>query len=288
MHDHVVTAAPVPFEADGRLDLEGYRELIESIAGDVDAVLVAGTTGEFPALDDDERLALVAETLGALGPDRTIAHVGAASTRQAVRLARGALELGARRLALLSPYYMAADRASVLRWFESFTAAVPEAPAFAYFFPERTGVALEPGMAAEVLALPGIAGLKLTGASNERFDEAVAAARDGQLVYTGDDARLPFAVEHGGAGVISAVSSVFPGRYARLSRALAEGAGPAPAQEDVLAAVAAVGPSLTRVKRALSIRTGRPWASRMALPAIDAEAEAAIRRELDRDTGGGS
>jgi len=46
-------------------------------------VFVAGTTGEFVALDDDAREAVVAAALDVFGPDRVYAHVGAASARQA-------------------------------------------------------------------------------------------------------------------------------------------------------------------------------------------------------------
>ena len=58
------------------------------MAGLVDGLFVAGTTGEFPALDDVERLSLIELALAEAGPDRVIAHVGAPDARHSARLAR--------------------------------------------------------------------------------------------------------------------------------------------------------------------------------------------------------
>ena len=58
---------------------------------------MAGSTGEFPALDDAERLSLIELALDEAGPDRVIAHIGAPDARHSARLARAAVALGATR-----------------------------------------------------------------------------------------------------------------------------------------------------------------------------------------------
>ncbi len=67
---------------------------------------MAGTTGEFPALEDSERLSLIELALAEAGPDRVIAHVGAADARHCARLASAASARGATRLAAITPYYL--------------------------------------------------------------------------------------------------------------------------------------------------------------------------------------
>ena len=71
----------------------------------VPGVFVSGTTGEFTALDDDERAAVLSAALTVFGADAVYAHVGAAAARQAERLTARAVALGARRLAAITPFY---------------------------------------------------------------------------------------------------------------------------------------------------------------------------------------
>ena len=52
----VYSAVPTLFSGDGELDRDANRALYKLVAGLVDGLFVAGTTGEFPALDDAERL----------------------------------------------------------------------------------------------------------------------------------------------------------------------------------------------------------------------------------------
>ena len=91
MADVVLSAVPTPFATDGSLDLAGARRLFGFAADHVDGLFVAGTTGEFPALDDDERLSLVELALEVAGADRVIAHIGAPDSYRAARLARSAV-----------------------------------------------------------------------------------------------------------------------------------------------------------------------------------------------------
>ena len=91
----VFSAVPTLFGADGELDPDANRALYKLVAGLVDGLFVAGTTGEFPALEDSERLSLFELALAEAGPDRVIAHVGAPDARHASRLAQAAAALGA-------------------------------------------------------------------------------------------------------------------------------------------------------------------------------------------------
>ena len=94
MGEAVLAAVPTPFAADGSLDLAGARRLFGFVAGVVDGMFVAGTTGEFPALDDGERLSLIETGLSVAGPDRVIAHIGAPDAYRAARLAAAGSTLG--------------------------------------------------------------------------------------------------------------------------------------------------------------------------------------------------
>ena len=85
----VFSAVPTLFGPDGELDTGANRALYKLVAGLVDGLFVAGTTGEFPALEDAERLWLFELALAEAGPDRVIAHIGAPDARRASRAGPG-------------------------------------------------------------------------------------------------------------------------------------------------------------------------------------------------------
>ena len=91
----VLSAVPTLFSSDGEVDLDANRTLYKQVAGLLDGLFVAGTTGEFPALDDSERLSLIEVALAEAGPDRVIGHIGAPDARHSARLAEAAVALGA-------------------------------------------------------------------------------------------------------------------------------------------------------------------------------------------------
>jgi 4-hydroxy-tetrahydrodipicolinate synthase len=276
---HVISALPIPFTEDGKLDFPEYEALLRRVDPHVDGALIAGTTGEFPALDEDERLDTFRVAVDVLGADRTVAHLGHASARQVLRLAERAAGLGVHRFALLSPYYLPTDDDGVVAFFRALTDEHPAADTYAYLFPERTGMVVPVETLRAVMALPGMRGVKLSGgASAARTDYATALSGDQEL-YSGDDSTLPQVVAAGGTGVVSGVSSAFPELFAELVAALDSGRPEEVerVQIGVREVVAATGPTVARLKCALAARTGAPWASRMALPAVDATTEAQIR-----------
>jgi len=254
-----------------------------------DGMLVAGTTGEFPSLDDDERLALFEIALDAAGPDRVIAHIGAPDSYRAARLAAAAVALGARRIAAITPFYLAPTPAEVTDYYERIRAAAPAAALYAYIFPERTGVTVTPSQFCELADAVGLAGAKFSGAA-ARNVPACAAERPGLRIFSGDDSDLAATLRGGGAGIISGRTAAFPEVFAGLAAALAGDAGAAAAaataearQADVTA-IAALGAGIGLVKEVLRARGFGPMAARMPVGSPD-EATAARVAELVKSLG---
>jgi 4-hydroxy-tetrahydrodipicolinate synthase len=219
----VLAAVPTFFDADGELDRETTVAHHAALAGRVDGVFVSGTTGEFPALDRAERRTLAELALDAHGPDRVVVHVGAAGTRDAAALTRDAVALGARRIAALTPYYLPVDTAAVARHLAAVVAAAGPARVYGYLFAERTGVVCEPAEFGELAADVGLAGVKLSGAANERLAEYIAALPAGARLWSGADTTLPVVVRAGGAGIVSGLSAAFPEPFTALADAVAAG-----------------------------------------------------------------
>jgi 4-hydroxy-tetrahydrodipicolinate synthase len=183
-------------------------------------------------------------------------------------------------MAALTPYYLPCDFAQVHDLFTTVTQAFPEAAVFVYLFPERSGLDVSPDKLGELTAIDGVAGAKLSGRPNVQFERYVELAAAGSQIYSGDDGSYPRVAAAGGAGVVSGVSAAFPEMFGRLTEALMspspDRAGVDGAQADVTPAVRAAGPTITRLKYALSTRYGETWGTRMALPAVSAQVRAVI------------
>jgi 4-hydroxy-tetrahydrodipicolinate synthase len=267
----LIAAVPTPFTASGELDLDAAVQTFRFAAQTPATLFVAGTTGEFPALDDDERLALFKIALDVAGPARTILHVGAADTRHATRLAAAAVSHGATRLAAITPYYLPASQEEVATHFAAVREAAGAARLYAYIFPERGAVSLPPIR----LSRMGLAGVKLSGSAARRLGDYV---QPGFEVYTGDDGGIVEAAAAGATGVVSGVSAVFPRPFADLIALLNSGEDPASARSRVAEAVALLGPSIGRLKYALAARgLAGPYA-RMTVDPPGPAQRAAIER----------
>jgi 4-hydroxy-tetrahydrodipicolinate synthase len=255
----VVCALTTPFTSDGGVDGEAFRRELRWVSPYVDAVFVAGTTGEFPALSDAERQELFEVALGELGADRVIAHVGAPDTRAAVRIAVDAARSGVRRMAALTPYYLPARPDEVLRHFAAIRGVV-DGELLAYVFPERTGVRVSPAEYA-VLVADGVTGVKLSGEPSDRVAAYVAVAPD-TAVYSGNDADLAGVLAAGGTGIVSGCSSAFPEAFR--------------ANDDARTVVEAVGASIGRLKYAQRARDLCGDTARMAVQPPRTDERAAI------------
>lgn len=276
MADVVLSAVPTPFTADGGLDTETARRLFKFVASTGDGLFVTGSTGEFPALDDDERLALIELALEVAGPDRVIAHIGAPDSYRAARLAAAAVKLGATRIAAITPYYVAPLPAEITEYYLRVRDAAPAAGLYAYVFPERTSVTISPQQFAELAAAAGLAGAKMSGVAAKNV-AACAAACPGLKIYSGDDSDLAATLRSGGAGIVSARSSAYPEAFSALATALAEGdAAEAARRQADIAAIVALGASIGRVKEALRQRGFGPMAARMPVGEPDAATAARI------------
>ena len=272
----VYSAVPTLFGPDGELDPAGNRALYRLIAGLVDGMLVAGTTGEFPALEDAERLSLFELALAEAGPDRVIAHIGAPDTRHAIRLARAAVALGATRIAAITPYYLPARPDELAGHYRRIRDAVPDPDIYAYIFPERTGLAVPPPLFAEVAQAAGLAGAKVSGSASADLAGYVAAA-PGLRIFSGNDANPWATMRAGGAGVISGRSAAYPEVYAALCQSTPESD---PGAQERLDRIVALGASIGRIKHALGVRGLAGTAARMTVDPPGPELAAAIAAEV--------
>jgi 4-hydroxy-tetrahydrodipicolinate synthase len=276
----VLSAVPTLFTGDGEIDLGANRALYKLVAGLVDGLFVAGTTGEFPALEDAERLSLFELALAEAGPDRVVAHVGAPDARHAGQLARAAAALGVTRIAAITPYYLPAREDELTAHYCRIREAAPGPELYAYIFSERTGLRVPPQVLGRVAAAAGLAGTKVSGSAAADLGGYLAAA-PGLAVFSGDDSDPAAAMRAGGAGLVSGRSAAYPEVYAALTAALNGGGLDAAARHQRrLDRIVALGASIGRLKHALHLRGVGGTTARMTVDAPAPEVAAAIAAEV--------
>ena len=215
------TALVTPFRG-GQIDEAGLRRLVDhQLAGGTDGLVPCGTTGESPALSEEEQarvIALVAEQ--AKGRVPIIAGGPGNDTRRSVEAAKRAKAAGADAVLAVTPYYNKPTQEGLFRHF----AAIAETgvPVVAYNVPSRTSVDLLPETAARLWRAGAIAGLKEATASMIRALDLVEATAGELPLLSGDDFTVAPFIACGGHGVISVSSNAVPKRMkALVSAALA-------------------------------------------------------------------
>jgi len=220
------TALITPFRG-GEMDKNAFIRLLRrQLEGGVDALVVAGTTGESPTLTDAEKewlfTASVKEVATSGRKIPVIAGTGSNNTRRAVELSRMAEDCGVDGLLVVTPYYNKASEEGLIGHYTAVTRAT-SLPVIPYHVPSRTGCKMSPAACKKLAALPHIAGFK-DATGDLSFTARVASLCGGALpLYSGnDDLTLPV-LSLGGLGVISVVSNLCPEAMASLCRLWREG-----------------------------------------------------------------
>jgi 4-hydroxy-tetrahydrodipicolinate synthase len=158
----VVPAMATPFAADERFDEVRARELIEwYIASGVQGISVAGSQGEFFALDESEHIKLIeiaAKTINGRVP--LYAGSGGVTTRASIRLTQAAQALGANLAMIITPYFVQPTQDELLEHYVA-VAKTTRLPVMLYNNPPRTGSnVLPPTLVRCMQAADNIVGIK--------------------------------------------------------------------------------------------------------------------------------
>ena len=102
-----LVAIVTPMLEDGALDLPSFRKLLDwHIAEGTDGIVVVGTTGESPTVDNEEHWQLIKTAVEHVAKRvPVIAGTGANSTREAIAHSRHAKQMGADYSLTVVPYY---------------------------------------------------------------------------------------------------------------------------------------------------------------------------------------
>jgi 4-hydroxy-tetrahydrodipicolinate synthase len=217
----VLTAIATPFDHEGRVDLDRFRELASHLVENgSDGLVVCGTTGEAPTLADEEKVALWEAAVELLhGRATVVAGTGTYDTAHSVHLTKRAHEIGVDGLLVVTPYYNLPPQRAIIRHFETIADA-SDKPIIAYNIPARVVRNIEPETIERLAEIPSLRAVKQ---ANADLDQARQIPGFGLDLYAGDDNLiLPF-LELGGIGGVCVYTHVVGPQVKEMVRAYRDG-----------------------------------------------------------------
>ena len=211
MFEGSYTAIITPFNKNGEVDFDRYRELVErQIESGIDGLVPVGTTGESPTVDVEEHHKLIQVVVDqAAGRVPVIAGTGANSTSEAIEHTVFAKKAGADAVLSVVPYYNKPTQEGIYRHFKSIAESV-DIPVVLYNVPGRTVADMSNDTALRLAEIPNVVGIKDATGNIDRGCELIARAPKGFSVYSGDDSSACALLLLGAQGNISVVANVVP------------------------------------------------------------------------------
>lgn len=204
------TAIVTPLNEKG-VDFESFGKLIEwQIENKIDAIVVAGTTGEGSTLTDSEHKAVIKYCVEKVaGRVPVIAGTGSNDIAYAIELTKYACEVGADAMLLVTPYYNKATQNGLIKSFTAIADASSK-PCILYNVPSRTGCNLLPASCAKLAKHPNIVAIKEASGNISQIAEVAHLCGDDLAIYSGNDDQIVPVLSLGGKGVISVLSNLLP------------------------------------------------------------------------------
>jgi 4-hydroxy-tetrahydrodipicolinate synthase len=227
----ILTAMITPFAPDGSVNINEACRIAEFlIENGNDGVVVSGTTGESPALEIDEKLALFAAIKKRLGnAGSVVAGTGGNNTHHSVELTKRAVQTGIDAVLAVVPYYNKPTPEGLLEHFGAIANAA-EIPVIMYNIPSRTGQNMMPATTLELARRHrNIVGIKESSGNVEQHAQLISGNPrvDEFTLWSGDDYFFLPALALGGYGLVSVAAHVVGRRLRAMVDAFDDGNMPA-------------------------------------------------------------
>ncbi|MGN0703503.1 MAG: 4-hydroxy-tetrahydrodipicolinate synthase [Lentihominibacter sp.] len=219
-----IVALITPFDEDGRVNYSRLRELIDfHIEKGTDGILVLGTTGETPALTEEEQEEIVRVSIEqSSGRVPIIANSGTNNTEKSLDRSIRFEKLGADGLLVITPYYNKPNRAGMIEHFYRIADNV-NIPVYIYNVPSRTGICISADIVGELSKHSNIAGIKEASGDMSYVAKLSEFISDDFSIYSGNDDITIAIMSMGGAGAVSVWANLMPEKVHEMTRAYLEG-----------------------------------------------------------------
>ena len=204
------TALITPMNSSG-VDYNSLAKLLDwQLEEGINALVIAGTTGEGSTLTDPEHEKVIEFSVKRVnGRCPVVASTGSNDTAHAIYLTKFACDAGADGILAVTPYYNKTTQNGLVKMYTALADASTK-PLILYNVPSRTGINIEPETYAKLADHPMISGIKEANGNISKIVQTAQLVGDKLDIYSGNDDQIVPILSMGGKGVISVLSNPMP------------------------------------------------------------------------------
>ena len=220
----LLTAMVTPFNEGRKVDYEQTKRLaLALLDSGSEGLLVSGTTGESPTLSREEKLHLFTEVKSVVGERGTvIAGTGNYNTAESLELTKEAERIGVDACLLVVPYYNKPTPEGLYQHFKTIAQGT-SLPCIIYNVPPRTVINLTADTVIKLSQIDNIIGVKEASGNLDQISKIISGAKDGFLVWSGNDSDTLHIIALGGYGIISVASHLVGNQIKEMIDSLISG-----------------------------------------------------------------
>jgi 4-hydroxy-tetrahydrodipicolinate synthase len=216
-------ALVTPFHTDGSIDFTGLKKLVTlQLNGGTDFLVVQGTTGESPTLNQDEKRAVLETVLEVNNGQLPIVYGIGGNNTNGLEVLFKNLPTGVDGILSVSPYYNKPIQKGIVAHFTK-VASFTDLPIILYNVPGRTGSNMSVETTLELAEISNVVAVKEASGNMEQIMDIIRQRKPGFGVLSGDDNLTMPLIAAGADGVISVVANAFPERFSQMVHASMKG-----------------------------------------------------------------
>ncbi|MEE8443225.1 MAG: 4-hydroxy-tetrahydrodipicolinate synthase [Dehalococcoidia bacterium] len=220
----LLTAMITPFDEEGKLDYGQARRLAQALVeSGSDGLVVAGSTGEGPALSEEEKVRLFAEVKEAVGDGATVvAGTVDNNFQRSVDLSKEAENVGADALLLTVPAYNKPTQEGLYQYFKAIAEST-NLPGILYNVPSRSALNMTAETTLRLAEIDNIVGVKEASSDAYQITKIIDGAPPGFRVWSGNDDETFSIMCVGGYGIISVAGHLVGRQIKAMMQMLLDG-----------------------------------------------------------------
>lgn len=221
----VIPAFYACYDDEGNVSPERVCELTKYfLEKNVKGVYVNGSSGECIYQNVEERKIVLENVMRvARGKFTVIAHVACNNTADSMELARHAQSLGVDAIAAIPPIYFKLPEYAIAQYWNDISNAAPDTDFIIYNIPQLAGVALTPGLYAEMRKNPRVIGVKNSSMPVYDIQMMKQASGEDYVIFNGPDEQFVSGRVIGAEGGIGGTYGVMPELFLKMDQHIKEG-----------------------------------------------------------------
>ncbi len=212
-------ALVTPMQQDGSIDLAGLEKLIDYVLeGQVEYLVVMGTTAESPVLSWDEKMTVLNHSLRYV--NRRVPVVLGLGGNNTTEILQKLPEVDTKDLTAIlsvSPYYNRPSQEGLLYHYQAI-AKHSKLPIVLYNVPGRTGSNIDAETTLKLAETEKIVGVKDATADMNQIATIARSKPDDFSLLSGEDSLALPAMSLGAEGVISVIANFLPNEFSSMIR----------------------------------------------------------------------